>query len=87
MIPILVTVVVCPAKKGKAPQTPQPIDPIKNILLYSCLTNLKLFFNEVKVKGNSIKKTAAHLQKAKEIGGTYSTPPLATIKLLAIKIG
>ena len=87
MIPILVTVVVCPAKNGKAPQTPQPIDPIKNILLYSCLTNLKFFFNELKVKGSNIKKTAAHLQKAKEIGGTYSTPPLATIKLLAIKKG
>ena len=25
--------------------------------------------------------------KAKEIGGTYSTPPLATIILVAIKIG
>ena len=87
IIPILVTVVVCPAKNGNAPQTPQPIEPIKNILLYSCLTNLKLFFNELKVKGSNIKKTAAHLQKAKEIGGTYSTPPLATIKLLAIKIG
>jgi len=87
MIPILVTVVVCPAKNGKAPQTPQPIDPIKNILLYSCFTNLRFFFNELKVKGSNIKKTAAHLQKAKEIGGTYSTPPLATIKLLAINIG
>ena len=87
IIPILVTVVVCPAKNGKAPQTPQPIDPIKNILLYSCFTNLKFFFKELKVKGSNIKKTAAHLQKAKEIGGTYSTPPLATIKLLAIKIG
>ena len=87
MMPILVTVVVCPAKNGKAPQTPQPIDPMKNILLYSCFTYLKFFFNEIKVKGNNIKKTTVHLQKAKEIGGTYSTPPLATIKLLAIKIG
>ena len=87
MIPMLVIVVVCPAKNGKAPHTPQPIDPIKNILLYSCFANLKFFFNELKVKGSNIKKTAAHLQKAKEIGGTYSTPPLATIKLLAIKIG
>jgi hypothetical protein len=87
IIPILVTVVVCPAKNGKAPQTPQPIEPIKNILLYSCFTNLKFFFNELKVKGNNNKNTTVHLQKAKEIGGTYSTPPLATIKLLAIKIG
>ena len=87
IIPILVTVVVCPAKNGKAPHTPHPIDPIKNILLYSCFTNLKFFFKEIKVKGNNNKNTAVHLQKAKEIGGTYSTPPLATIKLLAIKTG
>jgi hypothetical protein len=87
IIPMLVTVVVCPARNGKAPQTPQPIEPIKNILLYSCFTNLKFFFKELKVKGNNNKNTAAHLQNAKEIGGTYSTPPLATIKLLAIKIG
>jgi len=39
------------------------------------------------VKGRSIKTTTAHLQKANEIGGTYSTPPLATIKLDAINIG
>ena len=38
-------------------------------------------------KGKRIKTTTAHLQKAKEIGGTCSVPPLATIKLLAIKIG
>ncbi len=87
MMPILVTVVVCPAKNGRAPQTPQPINPIKNILLYSSFTKLKFFFKELKVKGNNIKNTVNHLQNAKEIGGTYSTPPLATIKLLAIKIG
>ena len=40
------------------------------------------------VKGNNIKeKLTVHLQKAKEMGGTNSTPPLATTKLLAIKIG
>ena len=87
IIPMLVTVVVCPARNGKAPQTPQPIEPIKNILLYSCFINLKFFFKDLWVKGNNNKKTTAHLQKAKDIGGTYSTPPLATIKLLAIKIG
>tara|TARA_B100001094_G_scaffold166453_1_gene161110 strand:- start:136 stop:561 length:426 start_codon:yes stop_codon:yes gene_type:complete len=87
IIPILVTVVVCPAKNGNAPQIPQPIEPIKNILLYSFFTNLKFFFKELKVNGSNNKKTIVHLQKAKEIGGTYSTPPLATIKLLAIKIG
>jgi len=39
------------------------------------------------VNGSNNKNTKVHLQKAKEIGGTNSTPPLATIKLLAIKIG
>ena len=39
------------------------------------------------MKGNNIKNTVTHLQKAKDTGGTNSTPPLATIKLLAIKIG
>ena len=48
---------------------------------------LKFFFNVTYVKGNNIKKTTVHLQKANEIGGTNSTPPLATTKLLAIKIG
>ena len=31
--------------------------------------------------------TVNHLQNAKEIGGTDSTPPLATMVLVAIKIG
>ena len=31
--------------------------------------------------------TVNHLQNAKEIGGTDSTPPLATIVFVAIKIG
>jgi hypothetical protein len=39
------------------------------------------------VNGRRIKKTTVHLQNAKEIGGTYSTPPLATIKFDAINIG
>ena len=39
------------------------------------------------IKGNNIKKTTGHLQKASDMGGTNSTPPLATTKLLAIKIG
>jgi hypothetical protein len=39
------------------------------------------------VKGRRIKKTNVHLQNANEIGGTYSTPPLATTKFEAIKIG
>jgi hypothetical protein len=32
-------------------------------------------------------KKINHLQKDKDMGGTSSTPPLATIKLLAIKSG
>ena len=42
------------------------------------------FFND---NGKSIMNTVNHLQKANEIGGTDSTPPLATIVLVAIKIG
>ena len=84
---MFVIVVVWPAKKGKAPQTPQPIAPIKNICLYSFLIKLKFFLKELNVNGKRIKKTNNHLQNAKEIGGTYSTPPLATTKLLAINIG
>ena len=87
MIPIFVTVVVSPAKKGKAPQTPQPMDPKKNNFLYSFLIILKFFFKLTYVNGSNIKKTSVHLQKANEIGGTNSTPPRATTKLLAIKIG
>ena len=33
------------------------------------------------------RNTTVHLQNANEIGGTNSTPPLATTKLDAIKIG
>ena len=39
------------------------------------------------MNGNKIKKQNNHLQNAKEIGGTKSTPPLATIKFEAIKTG
>ena len=87
MIPILVTVVVSPAKNGKAPHTPQPIAPKKNNFLYSFLIILKFFFNDKYVNGKRIIKTNVHLQNAKEIGGTNSTPPLATTKLEAMKIG
>ena len=47
----------------------------------------KFFLRATYVKGNNIKKTTVHRQKASEIGGTNSTPPLATTKLLAMKIG
>jgi len=36
---------------------------------------------------DQVKTTLKLSKKARETGGTYSTPPLATIKLLAIKIG
>ena len=84
---MFVTVVVSPAKNGKAPQTPHPIEPKKNNFLYSFWMILKFFFNVMYVKGSNIKKTTVHLQKANDIGGTNSTPPLATTRLLAIKIG
>ena len=87
MIPILVTVVGSPAKNGNAPHTPQPIAPKKNNFLYSFLIILKFFLNDKYVNGNRIIKTNVHLQNAKEIGGTNSTPPLATTKLEAMKIG
>ena len=44
-------------------------------------------FKLVLVENSKIKKTVTHLQKASDTGGTYSTPPLATIMLVAIKIG
>jgi hypothetical protein len=39
------------------------------------------------INGKIIINTTVHLQNANEIGGTISTPPLATTKLDAIKIG
>ena len=81
------TVVVSPAKKGNAPQTPHPIAPKKKSFLNSFLIIFEFFINNEYVKGRSIKTTIVHLQNAKEIGGTYSTPPRATIRLDAIKIG
>ena len=86
-MPILAIVVDIPAIKGKAPQMPQPIKPKK--IIYKILF-LKIFFffeiSEYK-NGDRIKKTKSHLQNASEMGGTYSTPPRATIILEAIKIG
>ena len=37
--------------------------------------------------GIKIKKTVSHLQNASDTGGTYSTPPRATMIFEAIKIG
>ena len=84
---MLVIVVVLPAKKGKAPQTPHPIAPKKNNFLYSALIILKFFLSDKHVNGKRIINTRDHLQNAREIGGTCSTPPRATTKLEAIKIG
>ena len=87
MIPILAIVVDIPAIKGKAPQTPQPISPKKKSLKDSFLNCFFFFIISLKKNGNKIKKTVIHLQNASETGGTYSTPPLATIILEAIKTG
>ena len=47
-----------------------------------------LFFKiSLKKKGNNIMNTVNQRQNAKEIGGTDSTPPLATMVFVAIKIG
>ncbi len=84
---MLAIVVDMPAIKGKAPQIPHPVKPKIKSLRDSDL-NCFLFFDiSSKKNGIKIKKTVSHLQKAKEIGGTYSTPPLATIMFDAIKIG
>ena len=80
-------VVDIPAIKGKAPQTPHPIDPRKNNFQNSLLSSFFFLKISVEKKGIKIKKTVNHLQKASEIGGTYSTPPLATIMFVAINIG
>ena len=86
-MPILAIVVDIPAIKGKAPQTPQPIDPRKNNFQNSLLNSFFFFKISFKKKGDKIRKTVSHLQKASEIGGTYSTTPLATIILVAINKG
>ena len=80
-------VVDMPAIKGNAPQTPHPIKPRKNSFQNSLF--ISFFFSKIspKKKGSKIKKTVSHLQKASDNGGTYSTPPLATIMLVAMKIG
>ena len=80
-------VVDIPATNGKAPQTPHPIDPKKNNLKVSDFKYFFFLFISLKKKGINIIKTVNHLQKASEIGGTYSTPPLATIIFEAINIG
>ena len=87
MIPILAIVVDIPAIKGKAPQIPQPISPRKKSLKDSCLNFFFFFIISLKKNGIKITNTVSHLQNASETGGTYSTPPLATIMLVAINMG
>ena len=87
MIPILAIVVDIPAIKGNAPHTPHPIDPKKNNFQNSLFNSFFFLKISSKKKGNKIINTVSHLQKARDTGGTYSTPPLATIILVAIKIG
>ena len=76
-----------PAKLGKATQMPQPIEPKKKSLKNSLLNSFLFFKISLKKRGNNIMNTVNHRQNAKEIGGTDSTPPLATIVFVAIKIG
>ena len=76
-----------PAIYGKIPQTPQPIRPKKKLLLLSFLIIWKFFVKYLKLRINKIRKKINHLQNDREIGGTSSTPPLATIRLLAMKSG
>ena len=76
-----------PARFGKAPQIPQPIEPRKKSLKNSLLKSFLYFKISLKKKGNNMMNTVNHRQNAYEIGGTDSTPPLATIVFVAIKIG
>ena len=72
---------------GKAPQMPQPIAPKKKFLRNSFLITCQFSNTFFRKKGARSKNTLNHLQKASEIGGTCSTPPLAMIKFVAMKIG
>ena len=84
---MLAIVVDIPAINGNAPQIPQPVKPKKKSFGAS---NFNFFcFLKISSKKNGIKmmKTVSHLQNASETGGTYSTPPLATIIFEAIKTG
>ena len=72
---------------GNAPHIPQPVSPKKKSFKNSALSAFVFFNIGLWKKGTSKINTVVHLQKAKETGGTNSTPPLATIRLLAIKTG
>ena len=87
MMPMFAIVVVNPAINGKAPQIPQPIAPRKKSCKDSFFNWSLFFLISLKKKGNKITNTVNHLQKASDIGGTNSTPPRATIVLVAINIG
>ena len=80
-------VVDIPAINGNAPQIPQPISPKRKRSNDSSLKCFLFFEISLKKKGIKIINTVNHLQNASETGGTYSTPPLATIIFEAIKMG
>ncbi len=80
-------VVDIPAMKGKAPQTPHPMDPRKNNFQNSLLKSFFFLKISLKKNGHNIRNTVSQRQKANETGGTYSTPPRATIIFVAIKTG
>ena len=84
---MLAIVVDIPAINGNAPQIPQPVKPKKKSFGASDLNWFFFFMISSKKNGISIIKTVSHLQNASETGGTYSTPPLATIIFEAMKTG
>ena len=84
---MLAIVVDIPAINGNAPQTPQPVSPKKKSLKDSFLNCSFFIIISLKKNGIKIRKTVSHRQNANDTGGTYSTPPLATIIFEAMKIG
>ena len=81
------TVVVFPATYGNMLHRQHPVKPKKKSLKNSLFNSFLFFKISSKKNGKSIMNTVNHLQNANEIGGTDSTPPLATIVFVAIKIG
>ena len=76
------------ARKNISIAFPNKSDRVRENILKDSFLNFFFFLTiTAKKNGIKIKNTVSHLEKASETGGTYSTPPLATIILEAIKIG
>ncbi len=80
------TIVYFHGNAGNLENRIHKLNHFKNINVNFLIT-FEFFINNEYVNGKINKTTTVHLQNANEIGGTCSTPPLATIKLEAIKIG